>query len=281
MARHIACFSFDFDAHSGFVQRKMMTPTPISRGEFCAVGVNRILRLMRGRSIETTFFIPGVVMETYPELTRAIHDHGHEIGNHGWTHEWPADLAPDVEEADLVRASETIIRLTGQKPRGYRSAAFDLSPSTVGLLLKYGFLYETSMMAHDSQPYQVRSGDFIDPRGPMVFGKETDLIEMPVSWNLDDFPHFEFMRSSTTILPGLMHADGVLRNWVDDFRYMVQNEDWGVLTFTFHPFVIGRGHRMLFLERLIDELKDLGAVFMKIEDAAHEYKKRRLSASVS
>ncbi|WJR77619.1 polysaccharide deacetylase [Bradyrhizobium sp. NP1] len=275
MPRHIACLSFDFDAWSALVARGLTSPTPISRGEFGAnVGVPRILRLMRKHAIEATFFVPGVVIESYPDRCREIHDAGHEIGNHGYTHVSPVDLSPEQEEIDLLKTSELILKLTGRKPRGYRSAAFDLSPATAGLLLKHGFEYDSSMMADDHSPYKVRLGDKVDPKGPMTFGKESALIEMPVSWSLDDFLHFEFLRTSTHLMPGLMSAEGVLKNWTNDFRYMVETEEWGVLSFVFHPLVIGRGHRMIFLEKLIIALKEMGAIFMKIEDAAAEFKKR-------
>ena len=57
----------------------------------------------------------------------------------------------------------------------------------------------------------------------------------------------------------------MLENWLEDCRYLVENEEWGVLTLTFHPQVIGRGHRMRMLERLIVELKAMGVVFARIE----------------
>ncbi len=72
----------------------------------------------------------------------------------------------------------------------------------------------------------------------MAFGAPTPLIEMPVSWSLDDYPHFEFLRTKASILPGLMNANSVLDNWVNDYAYMQQYIDWGILTYTFHPFVI-------------------------------------------
>ena len=50
--RHLVCLSFDFDAMSGFIARKMMTPTPVSRGEFGAVGVERLLALLGERGPE-------------------------------------------------------------------------------------------------------------------------------------------------------------------------------------------------------------------------------------
>jgi len=107
-----------------------------------------------------------------------------------------------------------------------------------------------------------------------VFGAETQLIEMPVSWTLDDYPHFEFIRTPNWILPGNMNANRVLDNWINDFVYLRDNLDWGVITYTFHPFVIGRGHRMLALEKLICALKDGGAVFTTLEAAAAEYAQR-------
>ena len=37
-----------------------------------------------------------------------------------------------------------------------------------------------------------------------------------------------------------------------------------------HPYVIGRGYRMLALEGLVRDLQAAGAVFMTLEDAARE-----------
>jgi peptidoglycan/xylan/chitin deacetylase (PgdA/CDA1 family) len=71
-----------------------------------------------------------------------------------------------------------------------------------------------------------------------------------------------------------MNANAVLQNWLDDFHYLHRNLDWGVITYTFHPFVIGRGHRMIVLEKLIQTLKDAGAVFVTVEDAVAEYAQR-------
>ena len=101
----------------------------------------------------------------------------------------------------------------------------------------------------------------------MIFGEQTPLVEMPISWSLDDFPQFEFFMTRTSTLPGNANASAVLENWLDDFRYMTTHLDWGVLTYTFHPCVIGRGHRMLMLEKLVDGLEALGAEFMAVEDA--------------
>ena len=56
---------------------------------------------------------------------------------------------------------------------------------------------------------------------------------MPISWSLDDYPAFEYVRGPSYLQEGLRQASAVLENWVDDYRYMAQVADWGVLTYTF------------------------------------------------
>ncbi|MDF1793355.1 MAG: hypothetical protein P1U88_15685 [Thalassobaculaceae bacterium] len=47
MPRHIVCLTYDFDALSLPVAKGHVTPTPLSRGAFGVVGVERIRRLIR------------------------------------------------------------------------------------------------------------------------------------------------------------------------------------------------------------------------------------------
>jgi len=274
MPRHLVCVTFDFDAMSGLMARGLMTPTFISRGEFGAAAIPRILALLAKYSIKSTFFIPGFTLETYPAQCVSIVESGHEIAHHGWTHVPPNDMTREQEEAGLVRANEQIRKISGQFARGYRSPSWDLSPNSMELLLKHDFLYDTSMMGDDYTPYRVRQGDVIELEKPLVFGPPTRLIEMPISWSLDDFPHFEFLRMKTSLMSGLMNANSVADNWINDFIYLKDNFDWGVITYTFHPYVIGRGHRMMALEKLLHAMADGGARFVSMEDAAREYDTR-------
>lgn len=269
MARHIVCLSFDFDTVSAWIASGQTSPTPISRGEFGVVGAERLLELLDRHGIRSSWFIPGMTIATYPDPCRAVAEAGHEIGHHGWNHVAPATLTREQEEEELVRGNQAIRELSGRSARGYRSPAWDLSPHTVELLLAHGFLYESSLMGHDYLPYRARSGDVIKPDQPVEFGAQTKLIEMPISWSLDDYPHFEFARGQ-----GLRTPSGVAESWLEDYRYMTEVVDWGVLTYTCHPFVIGRGHRMRMFERLIQQLADLGAVFLPMEAAAQEFAAR-------
>ena len=266
---------------SGFIARGMVSPTPISRGEFGAVAVPRILALLDRYRVPASFFIPGHTLETYPRESRMVADAACEIGHHGWTHRPPATLTREQEEEELTRANEQIKSLTGSCARGYRSPSWDLSAHSVELLLKHGFTYDSSMMGHDYLPYRVRRGDVVELEKPVAFGEPTRLIEMPISWSLDDYPHFEYVRTRDSLLPGLQNANLVLDNWVNEFEYMKQAVEWGVLTYTFHPFVIGRGYRMLILEKLLKHLKDGGAIFTTMASACTEYDTRHPQPGVS
>ena len=274
MADLMVCLSFDLDNAAATIARNQMSPSAISRGDFGIVAVPRILRLLAERRIAATWFIPGHTIESYPACVAAVHAAGHEIGNHGWTHRPPASLGRDGEAAELASGCVAVEALTGRRPRGYRAPGWELSPHTVDLLLDAGFVYDSSMMGQDYIPYQARTGDRVTLLDPMEFGQDSPLVEMPVHWSLNDFPHFEFMRSEAGILPGLMNAGLVMENWLDEFRYMKRHFDWGVLTYTFHPHVIGRGHRMLMLEHLLEALAREGARFLTLEDAVGEYRRK-------
>jgi peptidoglycan-N-acetylglucosamine deacetylase len=271
---HIVCLTFDLDNASAAIAREMTSPTMISRGDFGMVATERILELLRRHDIKATWFIPGHSIESYPASAAAVVAAGHEVGHHGWTHRVPASLGRALEEQELIRGNEAIQRLTGSFARGYRSPSWDLSPHSIELLLKHGFIYDSSLMGHDYLPYQAREGDVIELEKPIVFGRDTALVEMPISWTLDDFPVFEYMRSAMLSQPGLMNARLVGENWLADFTYMREHCDWGVVTYTFHPHVIGRGHRMKMLESLIRDLAAGGAKFLTMEIAVDEYRKK-------
>jgi peptidoglycan/xylan/chitin deacetylase (PgdA/CDA1 family) len=273
MPRHIVCLTFDHDHMSGFIARGLTSPTVISRGEYDMVVIPRLVALMKKYDIKGTFFTPGHTIDTSPEAVMPYVEAGHELAHHGWTHRLPVTMERAEEEEEIVRGNESIKRISGKAARGYRSPAWDLSPNSIELLLKHGIKYDSSLMGHDYDCYYARQGDVVELMKPMVRGRTTPLLEMPISWSLDDFPHFEYMRNPNgSIQQGLMNATAVLENFVDDYTYMTRVQpDFGILTYTFHPHVIGRGHRMMMLERLIQKLMEDGAVFMTMEQAMGEW----------
>ena len=268
-----ACLTFDFDALSVWLgPYASPTPSALSRGEFGArVGLGRILALLDREQIPASFYVPGHTVDTFPSQCREIAARGHEIGHHGYLHESPADLEPAEERRVLERGLEAIERVVGARPIGYRSPGWELSPVSVELLLEYGFEYDSSMMAQDFELYRCRQGDVANTDGPYVFGHEVDLVEVPVSWSLDDYPQLEFVKGFG--LPGLSSYDKTLSMWTTDFDYMLEQVPAGVFGVTFHPQVIGRGGRMRILEGLIAHIKATpGVTFRRVADVVRDWR---------
>lgn len=272
MANGTVCMTFDFDAFSLWMARDLATPGPLSRGEFGAVAVPRLLHLLEKGQIPATWFIPGHTVETYPDLCRRIADNGHEIALHGYAHEVVSTLSPGEERAVFERSHETLVKLTGSAPRGNRTPSWDLTPHTIPILLELGVLYDSSLMSDDYTPFYARQADEVPPDQPYRFGPRTDLVELPVSWTLDDYPYFEYFRSGNYVMPGLRTSDHVFGNFLDDVRYMLRDFDDGVCVITLHPQVIGRGHRLLGLERFIAQLRDMGVAFERMDHVAGQFK---------
>jgi len=265
------CLTFDFDGMSVWIgSMKSNNPSMISRGEFGATAVPRILDLVGRHNILTTFFVPGHTALAFPDLVKRIADEGHEIGHHGWVHENPADFDESGERLNLERGFEALDKAAGVRPVGYRSPAADFSVNTVDLLIEHDFLYDTSCGAHDFYPYYLRTGDSWSPDGPYKFGEPKDLVEIPFTWGLDDFPQFEFVMGT---ISGLSAPSAVEEIWRDDFEYAYENCPGGVYDLTMHPQVIGRGHRIKMLERLIEHFKSHdGVVFETMSSYAQRWK---------
>jgi len=244
------CITSDFDAMSSWIgSLKSNNPSMISRGQFGAVALPRILALLEDRGIRASFAVPGHTAYAYPRLIDQIVDGGHEIVHHGWVHENPAAFDEDGERRVLELGLEALERVAGVRPLGYRSPAWDLSPRSVDLLLEYGFQYDSSCMGHDFFPYYLRSGDRWSLDRAYHFGRTVDLVELPVTWMLDDFPPAEFVLGMNT---GLQPASAIEENWRADFDFAYRDCKGGAFVLTLHPQTIGRGRYFLMLERLLD-----------------------------
>ncbi|WP_033291722.1 polysaccharide deacetylase family protein [Amycolatopsis jejuensis] len=275
MTSGTVCLTFDFDALSRWIAWGLASPGPLSRGEFGAVAVPRILRLLSGHDIPATFYTPGHTAETYPDLVRQIADAGHELALHGYCHEPVSELSEAQEREVLLRSADILEKLTGQRPSGCRTPSWDFTEHTVGLMAELGLSHDSSLMGHDYLPYPARTGDRWPAGEPYRFGSPTGIVEVPVSWTLDDFPAFEFIRTEQLVMPGLRRPGEVFANWLDDVRYMLTEYQDGVCVLTFHPQAIGRGHRMIALRQLIAELKDLGVRFARVDTVAEAWRQGR------
>jgi peptidoglycan/xylan/chitin deacetylase (PgdA/CDA1 family) len=231
-------FTFDFDAESVWLAMdsdNANRPGTLSIGTYGArVGVPLILACLARHNIKATFFVVGRNVELYPSQVAAIIAHGHELGVHGYTHTPPAQLTPAEEEAELVKA-RALLEASGATISGYRSPSWDVSPITLDLLQKYGFSYSSQFMA-DIRPYRHETHD---------------LIELPIQWLLDDWPHFQ-MGFGQMNRPVQTTAQ-VEALWMEELDGIALLGGHCVLTM--HPQVMGRPSRVALLDRLIGRIK--------------------------
>jgi peptidoglycan-N-acetylglucosamine deacetylase len=260
------CLSFDFDALSVWFGYERTTSAMLGRGEYGArVGVPRVLELLDRHGIRATFFVPGHTVESFPGETASILERGHEIAHHSYAHVDPSGQTREEETDDMERALDVLERI-GVKPLGYRSPSADLSEWTLELVEAHGFVYDSSLMADDYRPFHPRIGDRVSQTEPLERGRESTLWELPMSFELDDWVHFQF--NFEPYRKGGAPPSAVFEIWRDEFDWMHEHVDGGVLTVCMHPQVIGRGHRIAMLERFVEHCHAANARFASLGEVA-------------
>lgn len=250
----------------------LTSPSYQSRGEFGAeVGVPRLLALCDKLGIKATWCIPGHTVETFTPQCLDIVKAGHEVAHHGYAHENPTVVDRERERRVLERGLEALSTI-GVRPKGYRSPAWDFSPNTLSLLEELEFEWDSSLMGNDLHPYRprpwttertVQHGDHMVADGPSMAGPASPVVEVPVTWFLDDFPAQEVVLGG---LEGLKSIDGLEQRWRSYFDYAVANETGAVYTLTLHPQTAGRPHMMPMIEGLLRHILDNGGEFMTVSE---------------
>ena len=288
MAKEILCgFGVDVDAVAGWLGSYggEDSPDDISRGLFAGeVGSPRLLKLFGRLGIKTTWFIPGHSIETFPTEMKAVADAGHEIGVHGYSHENPIAMTREQETAVLDKCIDLVTKLSGRRPTGYVAPWWEFSNVTNELLLKHGIKYDHSLMHRDYHPYYVRVGDswtkidYSKPADewmrPLERGEETDLIEIPASWWLDDLPPMMFIKAAPNS-HGFVNPRHLEEIWRDQFDYVYREEEYATFCLTIHPDVSGKPQVILMLERLIEYMSGHDGVrWATMDEIADDFAKR-------
>lgn len=284
--RCAVCVTFDLDGWSILLRMKAVGilgpgtygPINFSRGEFGIVtGMPRIMRLLDKYNIKATWFTPGVIADTYPDLIRELHRRGHEIAHHGYFHECPALLDEKQERWQFEKGIEAIKNSCGERPYGYRvpfeiPQCNELSPRSVKLLMEYGFKYMSQHMGpYDFRVAKVRDGDEYYTDRPPKFGKEVNLLNIPVNELIQD--DLAYFLGVSAFYPKLDNPSKVFEIWKTDFDYVYDNEPSGFYALVLHPESTGRAHRMVLLEQTLQYIMQKPDVwFCRMIDLANTWK---------
>ena len=241
-AKCVVMLTFDFDAETLWLGRDATNwdrPGVLSQGAYGArVGVPRILELLKEEDLPATFFVPGWVAEFHQEKVEAIVAAGHEVGHHGYLHEWIDPSEPDREREAIEKGLEALKRMVGVVPKGYRSPAGETGYHVAELLKEKGFLYDSSML-DDVFPYRMT-----------LRGGIPGVVEIPWSWSLDDAPYALFSIKNPR---PIFTNDHILKVWTDEFDAIYR---WGgIVNLVMHPQVSGRPSRLELLRRFIQHAR--------------------------
>ncbi|HEX7292385.1 MAG TPA: polysaccharide deacetylase [Conexibacter sp.] len=237
------CLTFDVDAdeawrfrtHDGSETRNL---SQLSWGRYGIVrGLPRILDLFAELDVRGTFFVPGATADAHPSAIERIAAAGHEVAHHGYHHFFPAQLTPDQQQEEIDRGIDAIRRCCGTVPVGYRAPAWQMTVATFALLHARGFVYDSSMMG-DDRPYLERVGD-------------ATLVELPVHWALDDYPHFGAVEDDRGPLRDPREVFEVW--WIEVESAIAERRP---TSFCFHPEVIGRAWTFTPFEQFVRRLND-------------------------
>lgn len=253
-ARVAVCLSFDVDNESYLLARGETSPTTLSAADYGAEsGLPRILALLDKYDVPATFFIPAVSAILHPEMIPAIMKRGrHEIGVHGWIHEYLPPLSAHDEAQLLNQAIDYITHATGKAPVGYRAPSWAFSSHTLNMIRGRGFLYDSSLSAMD-EPYEIMSG-----------GNATGMVELAIDWTLTETPYLG--RGGTMPSPELL-----FNLYREEFDGAYAEGTMFVLTL--HPHVSGHRAPMQRLDELIAYMKSKPGVWFATGEQIARYVK--------
>ncbi|MDT0550389.1 polysaccharide deacetylase family protein, partial [Streptomyces lonegramiae] len=188
--------------------------------------------------VPATFFVPGYTAHRHPEPIRSIAAAGHEIAHPGYLHESLVGVDEQTEREILDRGLRALQEGVGVTPVGYRAPMWEMNWHTPKLLAEFGFLYDSTLMDSD-HPYELAVDD------------QSALVELPVSWALDDWQQYCFVPdfSGTGLIETPAKAIELWRAELDAMR-----DVGGAWILTNHPFLSGRPGRAAALREFIAEV---------------------------
>jgi peptidoglycan/xylan/chitin deacetylase (PgdA/CDA1 family) len=242
-ARCAVALSFDSDHETNELRDGGNSVARLSWGEFGARrGLPRIRQVLDRHGVKASFFVPAVSAMLHPDEQRELAQDGHEIGLHGWIHELNTALDVTTERDLMLRAADTLERISGQRPVGMRTPSWDYSPNTLSIAREMGLIYDSSLFS-DDDPYEI-----------LQDGQPTGIVELPVEWIRDDAVYFMMNRFGAQ-RPYTAPAD-VLDIFLREFEGAYAEN--GVFLLTMHPHVTGYRSRIFILEQLLEHIADKG-----------------------
>jgi polysaccharide deacetylase family protein (PEP-CTERM system associated) len=145
--------------------------------------LDTILRILKKTDNKATFFTVASLVRRSPEIIKRIAAEGHELALHSYSHKMLTEQSEDEFENDLKISLETLATVSEQKIAGFRAPYWSVNEQNknivVGMLRKFGFLYDSSIFPFKTFQY----GDSTAPCYPYVLRNYSgdSIYEIPPS----------------------------------------------------------------------------------------------------
>ncbi len=123
---------------------------------------DEILAILKQNGVRTTFFLAGYWIDKHPEYVVKIASHGHEIGNHSYSHPHMNTLTSAGVIQELERNAEMIRDLVGEQPRLFRPPFGEYNNTVIQAASSIG--YTTIQWSVDSLDWKNSTSDQIYAR---------------------------------------------------------------------------------------------------------------------
>jgi len=115
--------------------------------------LSEILESLDEKNFKATFFCLGEVAHKHPEVIKKIHNRGHHVGCHSYSHQFfGKHTTPDEVEKDTKKALAVLEDIIGEKVNAYRAPAFSITEKTkwiLEVLIDNGIKYDCSIFPAD------------------------------------------------------------------------------------------------------------------------------------
>ncbi|MBI2830662.1 MAG: polysaccharide deacetylase family protein [Chloroflexi bacterium] len=180
--------ALSIDLEPWYVSEFLAKYLPQDRDDQIEDSVRPVLELLEKNNTKATFFVLGTVAEKYPELVREIYERGHEVASHGYSHKMLRALGEAGLEQEIIKSTELLKNITGERPLGFRAPSFSLDNSTrwaLRILKNHGFEYDSSIFPVKTPLYGVPGAPVYPYRPSMEdIGREDPggpIIEFPMT----------------------------------------------------------------------------------------------------
>ena len=199
------------------------------------VGVPAFLELFADLALKSTFFVEGWNALHHRGVIHQIAAAGHEIGLHGWLHEYWANDLDDRTREQLLWDGTAALRLAGLDPLAFRAPGGYRGSRTLEVLGDLGYRVDSSIDIDTGKEGET-------PQLEMLSG---EILSIPWTFDMSDYWNY------VSAPEGPRDPDAVAEHWIELIDAAARSG--GLVTLIIHPFVSGVDDaRMAALRRVLE-----------------------------